>query len=144
MSDDSTLEPTLGEVYDPQKGRDAYLAQLEEQGLKAVFPAADQLQIDIDSYEQLGVFERSWEILNREILSDATSEDDLPIVEKHPSKSGDPGKFHITITIPGWELETIDRIAFQAALGSDPVRELLGIIRYMRGVQQPTLFAEKA
>lgn len=136
-------DSTKASDADPNISRQQYLDSLDAQGLKAVFPNADQLQIDIDNPQQLEVFERSWAILRREIMKECPDTCDEPLLFRAPSKSGAPGKFHITITVPGWQLEPVDRIAFQAALGSDPVRELLGLIRYMRGVAEPTLFAEK-
>lgn len=48
---------------------------------------------------------------------------------------------HIRIQLP-WELTDWERIAWQAALGSDPVRELLSCLRLRKGDAHPTMLIE--
>lgn len=58
---------------------------------------------------------------------------------KLPSKSGN---LHVTIKLP-IAMSAQERIAWQAALGSDPKREMLGLIRVAMGNESPILFFEK-
>jgi hypothetical protein len=108
--------------------------EAEKLGLEIVLPDDNTLQIDIDSVEALGVFYRQ-----------------LTVVEQHfkgtthvvkQSKSGKPGKFHITVTLP-LQVDMYQRIALQACLGSDPLRELLSYVQAVHGDPHPTLFFEK-
>lgn len=133
---------SVGEVGYTPHGSDYYIAEWEANGMRAVIPAADQLQIDIDSPEQKAVFERAWPILLREIVLKTPGI--VCEVLTAPSASGEPDHYHITVTIPGWQLSDVERIACQAALGSDPVREILSLVRCMRSDPHPTLFKEKA
>ena len=121
--------------YVINEARGAYLARVQEEGFEIALPSEFELQIDIDSEQHfqafrdsIGVILRNWD----------TSGIDIEI---HPSKSGLPRR-HITITLP-FRVTPWQRIALQAALGSDPVRELLSATRLMRGEPHPTLFAER-
>ena len=60
-----------------------------------------------------------------------------------PSKSGEPGKMHITLVFQDRTFTTLERIGLQAMLGSDRVRELLSYVQYLNGDAHPTLFLEK-
>ena len=53
-------------------------------------------------------------------------------VERWPSKSGG-GRTHVRISIRD-PLSPIERIAVQAMLGSDPKRELLGLLKIRAGI----------
>lgn len=61
-------------------------------------------------------------------------------IHESPSKSGLPHR-HITITFD-FDLTQWQRLAFQAALGSDTKRECLGCIMTLAGDEHPTLFLE--
>lgn len=123
------------EGYDMNEAREAYMLRVELEGKTVVLPADNQLQIDIDSEEHYVAFLRSAEVVLRN-WSDACEIE----IEEHPSTSGLPRR-HITLTLP-FAVESWQRIALQAALGSDPVRELLSGTRLMRGDIHPTLFVE--
>lgn len=120
--------------YDLMEERLSLVARAAEEGLKVVYPTDNELQIDIDSEEQYAVFQRRMEVLERNIPGEYG-------VEEHPSKSGLP-KRHVTITVP-FVVDTWTRIALQASLGSDPVRELLSCCRTLKGGPMATLFLEK-
>jgi len=133
-----TTRPILSEGeegYDMDEAREAYMLRVELEGKTVVLPADNQLQIDIDSDEHYAVFMRSAEVLLRNWGDTCEIE-----VEEHPSSSGMPCR-HITLTLP-FTVEPWQRIALQAALGSDPVRELLSATRLIRGDIHPTLFVE--
>lgn len=102
-------------------------------GMDVVFPAANQLQIDIDSDEAYERYLRVHPLLYQH----------LGVVdgEEHPSKSGGE-KRHITLTLKK-DITDTERILLQACLGSDPVREFLGYIQVLTGDPHPVLFLEK-
>lgn len=93
-----------------------------------------QLFIDIDTDHQFAIFERQ-----------------LPILEKHwptylnwiatPSKQGLPHR-HVVIRFAK-ALDLMTRIALQAAMGSDPTRELLSIRRALNKEENVVVFFEK-
>lgn len=124
------------EGYDMNEVREKFIASTLESGLLIVYPEDNQLQIDIDNNDHWLTFLRSIEVVARN-WEDC---DDIQI-EVHPSKSGLPRR-HVTIALPG-KVDQWQRIALQACLGSDPVRELLSATRLMRGDVHPTLFVEK-
>jgi hypothetical protein len=118
---------------DPNETREAYVARSIAEGLIISLPEPNELQIDIDNQAHRDAFNRSFEILSREIGGEIT-------VTETVSKSGTGA--HIRITLP-FALDVWQRIAWQAALGSDPVREVLSCLRAMRKDAHPTLMAEK-
>lgn len=61
-----------------------------------------------------------------------------------PSPSGEPGRFHIVVTVPDRTFTQVERIAWQAALGSDRMRELNSLIDILDGDPLPTIFFEKS
>lgn len=58
------------------------------------------------------------------------------LIREYESKSG-PGHFHVVLSLEK-EHSAEARIAMQAALGSDPVRELLALARLAHGVKEPS------
>jgi hypothetical protein len=106
----------------------------KDQGLLVVFPATTQIQIDIDSEEAYREFNRRLDIVTKHLQN-------LRFVENKPSRSGLP-KRHITIDV-GMDLSEGQRIALQAALGSDPTRELLNITEHLLGMEHSSLFYER-
>lgn len=123
------------EGYDINEAREAFITKVLEAGNTIVYPALDELQIDIDSDDHYATFLTSMECVCRN-WDDAES----ITVECHPSQSGLPRR-HITLTLPRtftpWQ-----RIALQACFGSDPLRELLSATRLIKGDIHPTLFVE--
>lgn len=59
---------------------------------------------------------------------------------KKPSRT--PGKFHIYVELKEPVMSDMERLFFQACLGSDPIRELLGYRRILNRDPNPTLFIE--
>ena len=123
--------------YDPDGNPNSQRAinQAIMEGLEVVYPEANQLQIDIDNhhsymllYNQLGIVQKF------------IGEYDY---KETPSKSGEPHKFHITLTFTDIEFSPLARIGLQAMLGSDRVRELLSYVQFVNGDLHPTLFLEK-
>lgn len=123
--------------YDVNERREDFMARMIEEGYSIVLPKPNELQIDIDTDEQFAIFTRASESMAKNWWIDSG----LPLVETHPSKSGLPCR-HVTITLP-FDVTPWQRIALQASLGSDPMRELLSSIRLMKGDVAPTLFVEQ-
>lgn len=125
MQQQSDKEYSLLRIAALQKAKDA--------GLQVVYPENNELQIDADSEEDRHRFYRVFHILQRQ-HPEAT-------YQEWVSRSGNA--WHIRVTLP-FEVTALQRIALQAALGSDGVRELLGYIRHTEyGDPQPTLFLEQ-
>ena len=106
------------------------IAKAATLGLAVVFPAPNQLFVDIDDEDSMDVFAENIRRLNNVSYTVA------------PSPSGTPGHYHITVTVPE-AVSSLERIALQAMLGSDPTREILSWQRLRRGISDPTLFFER-
>lgn len=121
----------------PDEGRVAYLDRVKASGLDVVVPNSHEIQIDIDSEED---FKRYKELVH--MLSDHGSWVSIDSIVTIPSRNGLPGR-HVTI-IFAHEVGDWERIAWQAALGSDLKRELFSCIRMNRGEIIPVCFFEKS
>jgi hypothetical protein len=104
-----------------------------DKGLSVVKPSKHELFIDIDNDEDLAHYEAMCDVMDSALL---------PVHEVRRTRSSG-GNWHI-VAKTAQELTPIERIALQAALGSDRKRELLSILRIWRepGVP-PTVFFEK-
>jgi|SRR6185312_8516346 len=104
----------------------------EKKGRVVVKPRARELFLDIDSAE-------AWEFFLERV---AKLREHVPLTYVvRPSPSGKPGRQHVVVTLER-AVSPIERIALQAVLGSDLMRELLSYIRYARNDEAPTLFFE--
>lgn len=119
--------------YDINEARDDYLRKMRNSGRVIVVPSDMELQIDIDSDEHYAAFQRAIACIERNEVFQ------FEAVEK-VSSSGLPHR-HITVHLP-FQVEPWQRIALQAALGSDPMRELMSAVRMLKGDVHPTLFVE--
>jgi len=105
----------------------------EKHGLQVVLPTNHQLFIDIDGEEAYAVFVKNypqfchWYEVTEKVET--------------PSKSGLPKK-HIYITLKE-KVTDNERLVLQAFLGSDLVREFLGMMRINANDSHVTLFLEK-
>lgn len=113
--------------------RKAFLMRMENEGFDVCYPENNELFIDLDTEEQYQVFLKQWESLMR-FEYDWT-------YKVSPSKSGLPRR-HIRVDTD-IELSDAERIAWQAALGSDILRELLSLVRLDKQEINPTIFIEK-
>lgn len=105
----------------------------DDNNCELVYPEHNQIQIDIDS-------EEAWQT-HKELLELYESRFDY--IRKcvvTPSKSGLPHR-HVTITLNN-TVDAVERIALQAALGSDRKRELISLSRLEQGEQRVTRFFE--
>jgi hypothetical protein len=119
--------------YTADQGREEYIKDMEDLGYKIIYPKINELQVDLDS-------EKDYQKFDRQLKSILKEYPDVEYTVK-PSRNGLPGR-HATVTMP-FEMNDAERIAWQAALGSDPFRELMSLFRLRRGDSFPTLFVEK-
>lgn len=113
-----------GYDYDPYQLAKDY-------GLKVVLPAENELQLDIDTPEQMAQYEAQLPLLRNFMM----------VRETKRTKSFS-GNDHIYLACPGLTFTPSERIALQAALGSDPKRELLSMARAKFSNKPATLFFE--
>ena len=132
-------EEQLQEILETEKyfeSREQYVKRMQEEGFKMHYPEDNELLLDIDSKRSLDLFKTKFKRFNEEIMlcgEEATYEIKDSKTEGHK---------HIIIKLP-FKIETMERIALQAVLGSDLVREMLSIFRYWRDDPYPTLLARK-
>jgi hypothetical protein len=104
------------------------IAAAEESGLIVMRPDKTQLFLDLDTPAQMQQYESKREMVGRFF--------DFRETDRWVSKSGQG--HHVVLTGPdGFSVEA--RIALQAALGSDPAKELLSIKRVKEGLIDPVL-----
>ncbi len=130
---DKMEEAAEKKASDPNETREEFIAKMALEGYVPTYPADNELQIDLDNETHKAAFERSFCILQRE----------LPELIAHRSVSRSGVGQHVRIKLP-FVVTPMERIAWQAALGSDPVRELLSCLRCMRGDAEPTMLIEPA
>jgi hypothetical protein len=134
----------LADGYEEERGaiRQKWIDEVKAQGYRVIEPKDDELFIDIDTVGQLATFERNWPIFERDITAWFG---EAPVYEKRVSDSGEP-HVHIIVKLPFEIVGTdsnFERIAWQAALGSDPTRELISAFRVTRNTPYPIAFKEK-
>jgi hypothetical protein len=131
---ETTMSKTSGgsEFIAPNSERAIHEAKLL--GLEVVFPAADELQIDIDNSADYEVFLEHIGILERYYCTAFEPKETL-------SRSGGDCK-HITVKLHH-KISNTERILLQAVLGSDRKREILSLLQEWGGDAHPTLFLEK-
>lgn len=103
--------------------------QAEAKGFSAVWPKDDEITLDLDSIADLETFQAL-----RDIWENVFN---LWIVDQWESKDG--GK-HILLRRSGHKFTPLERVAFQACLGSDRKRELLALhLIENHGIEQPSV-----
>lgn len=133
LTEAAELASTTEQEY--VEDREAFVKRMEETGHKVEYPADNEAQLDIDTEEQWLLFLKLWDILYREIVREYGTP---PYYHTVYSDSGPPHR-HVKVILPFIIGSHWERCAWQAALGSDPTRELLGCIRTMRNDEHPTL-----
>ncbi len=112
---------------------DSMQAAADAKGLVVVYPEPNELFIDIDSAEDFAVFAKNVLVLGDLVVSHKSAS----------SPSGKPGRLHVTVTLSRPVASSIERIALQAALGSDRLHETLSLRIALAGGEHPTVFFEK-
>lgn len=121
--------------YNPD--REAYISECLKKGLTVLEPKEDELFIDIDDNESKEIFERRWPA-----IADALG---MSILYRYPSRNKDEKTMFIgehIIIRTGQAMSDEMRIAFQALLGSDWIRERISLSRIILGIPKPTLLVE--
>lgn len=110
-----------------------YVHRMGELGYEVITPAVDQLLVDIDDQESL---DRFYKIIDRIAI-------DYPSIRfiVTASNSGLPHA-HAVVRMP-WAITDVERIAWQAILGSDPIREFLSLKRVYNNESPATLLVRK-
>lgn len=104
-------------------------------GLVVVKPGPRDLFIDIDDEASLTTFYANLSAVERGLGAK------VEMIQR-PSPSGKPGRLHLTVRVPR-DVTPLERIALQAILGSDRMREALSWIRLQNQQEHPTLFFER-
>lgn len=132
-------QASLGEVPEVWSGDGVMRTQercaewAAQLGCDLVVASDRELFIDIDTEHQFQVFSHVVRALKTHIA--------CKVVRIDPSKQELPHR-HIVVELRE-PLPLVVRVALQAALGSDPMRELLSTIRAMNGEENVVLFFEK-
>lgn len=142
LSLDLTLSPNNTDLeqheieYDPtgMPNSENAITRAQAEDLLIVYPRPNQLFVDLDNEHSFLLFKKQFDLFVKFIDADAE-------FSEAPSKSGLP-KRHVTVWL-SCEVTEEKRILFQALLGSDRVRELLGYVQESNGDPHPTLFLEK-
>lgn len=126
--------------YDPtgMPNSNRALERAAVEGLEVVYPEPNQLFVDIDNEHSYRLYLNQTGILQKFV--------GIFAVKENPSKSSTPDsryKLHITLTFDSVTFTTLERLALQAMLGSDRVREILGYVEYKGNDPTPVLFLEK-
>jgi len=101
-------------------------------GLNVVYPADDELLLDIDSNA-----DAEWLVQMLDVLRE--NDESVEVEKTTTSKSGN---LHVYIKMDR-KLSSIERVALQACLGSDRKRELLSVLRIWYTDRAPTVLFEK-
>jgi hypothetical protein len=112
------------------------IAELEaaKVNCKVVYPAPNQLQLDLDSDLAYEYMQRRLEDVENRLQWEYE-------IDVRPSRSGLPHR-HVYITVEDKTFDEWERIAMQVMLGSDPVREGLNALRLAAGQERPTRLFE--
>jgi hypothetical protein len=136
-------EAQLQEVLDTdpyRESREDYVKRMEAEGFKIYYPEPNEVTVDLDSVEARKDFKTKIDRVRYELeINHAGS---YPPIEYEVKPSKTEGHYHAIVKMP-FEIDKVERIALQAVLGSDPVREMLSIFRVWLGDPYPTLLAMK-
>lgn len=101
-------------------------------GMELVEPKPDEVFVDLDGEAALDEFLCRW--------NNFIAVYPLSTVQFTTSKSGN---YHAYVRVPDLSpLRTEERIAMQAALGSDPLREMIALEHHRDGYEYPCVFFE--
>jgi hypothetical protein len=122
--------PTIEEEYHVDTWEEGGKKALEA-GFKIVPARKATVLLDLDTPEDVARYEAILERIQKP-MGHAWG---LKEVERWKSKSGVGTHVHLEMTS---DLNEYERVALQALLGSDPVRELISLMRMRHGVTHPS------
>lgn len=131
MSGDGEIRKDEDRYFGRISSETAY-REAADDNLEVVLPEPYDLFIDIDDEDAYKRFDKAMDCIINHFNGQ--------VIKNTPSRSGLP-KRHIVVRLDR-HVTDAERIALQAALGSDPVREILGIVRVQHKDPHPTLFLE--
>lgn len=108
-------QKSMYDIFTPSKDKAASM------GAICVFPEDHQVQLDLDSEVALEEFLKRIHMLGNYFSQE---------VEYEKVSSKTPGHYHITVNLP-ITVDHIERLAIQSILGSDPMREMFNLYRYL-------------
>lgn len=103
-------------------------------GLELVLPADNELFIDLDTLEAIDEFKIRF--------GDFTSINTFKHAKVQYTTSAN-GNTHVIVTLPDEKFTVLERIALQAALGSDPIREMIDVDNQRDGYEFVSVLFEK-
>jgi hypothetical protein len=124
---------TSPSIMENEFGSKTAYKRAERDNLVVAVPTPRQLFVDIDNEIDYGIFQARYERL----IHFYSVEELIEL----PSKSGLPNR-HITVTLRE-PVDNKERLILQLFLGSDPIREFLGLQRIKVDDPVPTLFLER-
>lgn len=132
--------------------RDTTFTKARANGLEIVIPGSNQIQLDIDRPwpHEIVYLDRKIKEIRQLIHNDDKKSisvlfrfDEEFSIDRHEAWRSAGGNIHVMLTI-NRDLDLLDRIAIQAILGSDPMRELCNLRRARCNAQDPiALFRPK-
>jgi len=117
-----------------------------QKDLKIVHPQHNELQIDIDNEDQYNSFRHVWPMFKAiayNVLDRQTVRYKMKPSKSNDGKGENKYRYHITVPLAGDIYDDMERIALQAILQSDPIRELLNFSRHKNNNKPNILFLEK-
>lgn len=121
---------------------EAHIAKYKAAGFEVVFPAPNELQLDIDNNDDYAMI-----FYKMHKFNSMCAPWQVELIEKRPSASGLPHR-HIVLRLLHKDgpieatLPVIARIALQMFFGSDSFRELHNFCRYLMECEHPIMFIE--
>jgi len=115
MNENVVLNSNMYDIFSKSTDKAASM------GLLCIFPKDNEVQLDLDSEVAFEEFTKRHKMLSNYF------ESMLPY-KKTESKT--PGHYHITVELP-ITVDHIERLAIQSILGSDPMREMFNLYRYL-------------
>lgn len=107
-----------------------------EANVHVILPRADELLMDIDSRRHRKTLRERLELLRAANI-------DVQIIDERRSQGWRfwHPKYHVTLRFPRL-LNDAERIAWQAVLGSDTMREFISMVTFEKNIPHPTVFFE--
>ncbi len=102
-------------------------------GLKCVFPEEDELQLDYDNPDSdMGAYDK--------VLTCLGNHDWVVKGWLKTTSAGGNAHYYVKLDKP---MQVLQRMIVQAAMGSDPIREVLSMVRHSHKSPQPLALFEK-
>lgn len=103
----------------------------EEKDCDMIFPLDDELQLDLDTPEQMKIYKAALVSMPQGVIKTIRTTDSIQ-----------DGHKHVYLKLSR-KFTVLERIALQFMLGSDPMRESLGALRVLLEIPNPVCLFEK-